>query len=170
MIAKTLFIFRIFRITGFILTAFLLSTCTVNAQSNDSMLNQLSHKWEHAKTYTLSLAAQMPAEDYDYRPVADIMTFKQQLLHITDNILWLSTAYLGENSEIKKIDTNHLTKEDLLEYVDAVYDYALHIHQHFLPQYLDDTVPFFAGPLTKRQIFFYCMITSRITWGNLSYT
>lgn len=32
-----------------------------NAQSTDSLLNQLARKWSNAKAYTLKMAALMPA-------------------------------------------------------------------------------------------------------------
>jgi hypothetical protein len=64
------------------------------AQGSDSLLNQLSAKWENAKTYTLKMADLMSSENYGFRPVAEEMSFKEQLLHIANNMKWLSSAFL----------------------------------------------------------------------------
>lgn len=79
-----------------ILLLLILSSFSVvlHAQSNDSLQVQLSRKWENAKAYALKMADLMPAENYDFRAVADVMSFKEQLLHIADNMKWLSSAFL----------------------------------------------------------------------------
>ncbi|MFN2439772.1 MAG: hypothetical protein ABR503_11280 [Chitinophagaceae bacterium] len=47
-----------------------------HAQSNDSLQVQLSRKWTNAKAYTLKTADLMPAENYGFRAVADLMVLK----------------------------------------------------------------------------------------------
>lgn len=39
------------------------------AQTNDSLLNQLSARWINAKTYALKVAELVPEAQYNFRPV-----------------------------------------------------------------------------------------------------
>jgi len=127
-------------------------TVNSNAQSKDSLLHQLARKWENAKAYTLKVAALMPEEEYNFKPVADEMTFGEQLLHIVQNMNWLSATYLFANKQNSKMDTAHLSKQAIMNIISAAYDSALAVHYRLTTKHLDETVPFFAGPMTRRQI------------------
>lgn len=127
-------------------------TVNSNAQSEDSLLHQLARKWENAKAYTLKVAAMMPEKDYNLKPVADEMTFGEQLLHICQNMNWLSVTYLLGSKQHNKSDTAHLSKQAIINIISAAYDSALAVHYRLTAKQLDETVPFFAGPMTRRQI------------------
>jgi len=129
-----------------------LSGSTLHAQTTDSLLVQLSRKWVHAKVYALKMAELMPEKDYDFRPVPDEMSFKQQLLHLADNIMWLSTSYLSPDLPKKKIDTANLSKRDVIAIVSDAYDLGLKAQRSVSVSRLDKKVDFFAGPMTIRQI------------------
>lgn len=123
----------------------------VCSQTNDSLLVQLSRKWTNAKAHTLKIADLMPGEFYDFKPVPEEMSFKEQLLHTAQNMQGLSSSYLLAASK------PHLNKEAkdkaaVLQILADSYDMALAAHQNLTAKQLDETVPFFAGPLTRRQI------------------
>ena len=122
------------------------------AQTSDSLLNQLSAKWKNAKTYTLKIAELMPEEQYNFKPVADEMNFGEQLLHIAQNMNWLSSAYLLGSKQNSKSDTKVLSKLSIINSISTAYDSALAIHYRLTPKQLDEVVPFFAGPKSRRQI------------------
>jgi uncharacterized damage-inducible protein DinB len=123
----------------------------LHAQSNDSFQVQLSRKWENAKTYTLKMADLMSAENYGFRPVAEEMSFKEQLLHIANNMKWLSSAFLFSQGSKQVSDTATMDKAAILKVLSDAYDEALTAH-HLNEKQLNETVPFFAGPMTRRQI------------------
>ena len=125
---------------------------TVRAQTEDSLIVQLSRKWVHAKAYALKMAELMPEKDYDFRPVPDEMSFRQQLLHLADNIVWLSTSYLSPDLPKRKIDTSNLSKSDVIKIVSDAYDIGLKAQTSLSKSRLDNKVKFFAGPMTIRQI------------------
>jgi len=127
---------------------------SLRAQTTDSLIVQLSRKWGHAKAYALKMAELMPEKDYDFKPVPDEMSFKQQLLHLADNIVWLSTSYLAPDLPKKKIDTANLSKKDVIKIVGDAYDIGLKAQMSVSVSQLDKTVKFFAGPMTIRQILF----------------
>lgn len=135
-----------------ILTSFFLNTSISYAQHTDSLNNQLAVKWANAKVYTLKMAELMPEELYDFKPVPEEMSFKQQLLHIAQNIQWLSTSYLLTGKKAPKVDPASLTKAEVMKIVGEAYDVGMLAHQSLPAGQLDEIVSFFAGPKTKRQI------------------
>lgn len=94
----------------------------------------------------------MPEDLYDFKPTADVMSFKEQLLHIAKNMQWLSTSYLLSGKEPIKNDSTFLTKKAIISRLNSAFDIGTLAHQNLSPEQLDETVSFFAGPKTKRQI------------------
>lgn len=122
------------------------------AQQKDSLTSQLETKWLNAKIYTLKMAELMPEELYDFKPVPDVMSFKEQLLHIAQNIQWLSTSYLLSGKKSPKNDSAFITKTAIIQRLTDAYNVGLLAHQSLSAKQLNETVSFFAGPMTKRQI------------------
>ena len=58
-------------------------------------------KWENSKSYLIAIAEKMPEENYDFKPTERQMSFKEQLIHINENMEWLSITYFT-NIEYKK--------------------------------------------------------------------
>lgn len=56
------------------------------------------------------------------------MSFGEQLLHIADNLVWLSSTYLREKAEDRKekSDAIKLSKTEIIQRVAEAYDFALH--------------------------------------------
>jgi hypothetical protein len=142
---------KIIRI-AFIVGLVALTGGSVHAQPKDSLIVELSRKWVHAKAYALKMAELMPENSYDFRPVSGEMSFREQLLHLADNIVWLSTDYLSPGMAKPKIDTSHLRKADVIKIVGDAYDIGLKAQASVPPTQMDKQVKFFAGPMTIRQI------------------
>ncbi len=119
--------------------------------STDSLVAQLSRKWTNAKVYALKMAELMPEEYYDFKPVPEEMSFKQQLLHIADNMKWLSSSYLFVPKKDKP-DTIAKDKVAVIKILSDAYDMGMKAHQSLTGKQLDEIVPFFAGPMNRRQI------------------
>jgi uncharacterized damage-inducible protein DinB len=123
------------------------------AQGKDSLLTQLERKWSNSKTYTLAIAKLMPEAFYNFKPVSEEMSFREQLLHIAKNMQWLSSSYLLSTEKIQIIDTASTNKASVIKVLSEAYDMAKAAHQKFPLNQLDEAVSFFAGPMTRRQIF-----------------
>lgn len=119
--------------------------------NSDSLVAQLSRKWANAKVYALKMAELMPEEYYDFKPVPEEMSFKQQLLHIADNMEWLSSSYLFIPKK-NKIDTAVKGKAAVIKILSDSYDMGMKANQSISDKQLDEVVPFFAGPMSRRQI------------------
>lgn len=138
----------------FFLSAVFFLTTSVAAQQSDSLVMQAAiKKLMSARQYTLDVAEGMPENKYDYKPVPDEMSFGAQLLHLADNLGWLSSAYLSTgNNPVTGADKKLTKKAEIKAVVEKAYDYALTALRNFDPARLADTVSFFAGLLTKLQI------------------
>jgi uncharacterized damage-inducible protein DinB len=142
------FIFLVFIVTFFAVPV------KLSAQNgSDSLLEQLARKWTNAKVYALKMAELMPEEYYDFKPVPEEMSFRQQLLHIAENIEWLSSTYLFVEKK-HEIDTSVKSKAALIKILSNAYDMGTAAHHNLSDKQLDETVPFFAGPMSRRQILF----------------
>ncbi len=131
---------------------FFIAPFKLSAQnSSDSLLAQLSRKWTNAKEYALKMAELMPEKYYDFKPVPEEMSFKQQLLHIADNMQWLSSAYLFV-PKANKIDTSVKSKAAVIKILSDAYDMGTAAHHNLSGKQLDEVVKFFAGPMMRRQI------------------
>ncbi|CAN5331389.1 hypothetical protein BH23BAC2_BH23BAC2_00360 [soil metagenome] len=51
--------------------------------------------WSRSGAYTLEVAEAMPEEDYNYKPEGGSMSFREQLIHITQNLAFLSMKIKG---------------------------------------------------------------------------
>ena len=98
------------------------------AQSNQMLIESHLVKLRNAKAYTLSIAEKLDADKFDFKPVKEEMSFKEQLVHIGENIYWLSSTYIKEESNPIKTNKNRaseMNKEQVVEFVSSAYDYAL---------------------------------------------
>jgi len=97
------------------------------AQSNQMLVESHLVKFKNAKTYTLAIAEKLDADKFDFKPVKEEMSFKEQFVHIGENIYWLSSAYIKEETNpIKTIKNraSEMNKEQVIEFVASAYDYA----------------------------------------------
>lgn len=91
----------------------------LNAQATDTLFLQAAiRKLHNAKAYTLKVADLMPAEFYQFRPSEQEMHFAEQLLHLSANLGWLSSAYLtdGQNP-VQKSNMTTFRKDSVIAVV-----------------------------------------------------
>lgn len=126
--------------------------CCVFRVYSQGVLEDFQKKWKNAATYTLAVADSMPAEKYDYRPTEQEMTFRQQLLHIVGNVMWLSSTYLGGEKFEKDLKSDKYSKAEVIEILQSAFAISSLALQQLKPEQLEEKVEFFAGPMNKRQI------------------
>ena len=138
----------------FIAVSFFFTFSSLIAQSVDTVfLNANITKLKNAKEYTLQVSDLMPEEKYNYKPSKEEMEFGKQLLHISENLCWLSSSYLTSNKNpLTAADGKITSKKDIVTVVKKGYDFAIDALQNFDPKTLTDTVKFFSGPMNKLQI------------------
>jgi uncharacterized damage-inducible protein DinB len=120
---------------------------------NDNFLSESVLKWERATAYTLEIARAMPASDYGFRPCPQEMTFGQQLDHMAENMAWLAGDYLAAAKFSHPLATKKdRTPQETITVLTAALTYAHDAIAATKPDQLGDKKPFFAGPMSKRQI------------------
>ncbi len=137
-----------------LLIATLFYSLPLNAQTIDSLfLNAAIAKLRHAKEYTAKVAQLMPEEKYAYKPTTSEMNFGEQILHISTNMGWLSSSYLGSSENpITKENQQVQKKTEIIAVMNKAYDFAISTLLQFGVAHLKDTVRFFSGPMNKLQI------------------
>jgi uncharacterized damage-inducible protein DinB len=135
------------------LAAAVLVASPLPAQPDDSLLAESVRKWERAAAYTLEVARALPAAQFGFRPVPEEMTFGQQLDHLAQNMTWLAGGHLTGTKFSHPLATKKdRSAAETLEVLAAALAYARDAIAATAPETLGETKPFFAGPMSKRQI------------------
>jgi uncharacterized damage-inducible protein DinB len=110
-------------------------------------------KWQNGLKYTEDVMNTLPDSLWNFKPVKEEMSFREQVLHITQNMYWLSSTYLnGENIGLKIKNEGQSIQEIKAQYLE-IGKYTLGVLRNLKENELTEKVPFFAGNLTRWQIF-----------------
>lgn len=131
----------------FLLTFLVITVAT----AQDTPISAFLEKWENSKNYLVEMAEAMPEDKYDYKPTERQKTFKEQLLHIKENMDWLSTTYFAKNKK-GATKQNYTTKTEVIQAIKKAFDNTAIIIKNASADELKEVVEFFAGPKTKLQI------------------
>lgn len=107
-------------------------------------------KWENSRVYLIEIAAAMPDSLYDYKPTERQMTFKEQLLHIQDNMNWLGTTYFSKDKP--QITTIPTSKAEVLNMISDAFQRVSEQIKYTSEEQFSETVKFFAGPKSRLQL------------------
>ena len=135
--------------TIFVLLVIVFNISAIMAQQITPKLAFLE-KWENSKNYLIAIAEAMPEDVYNYKPTKREMTFKEQLVHINENMEWLSSKYF--NKKESEISTTNNEKERIILNLKNSFKAVALIISETPDEDLKETVEFFAGPKSKLQI------------------
>ena len=135
---------------------FLIAICSLISFSvfaqNATPKGAFLQKWDNSKHYLVAIAELMPEEFYDFKPTERQRSFKEQLLHIKDNMDWLSATYFtSEEYKREKTDPT-ISKEETITLLIEAFDVSLDVINKTSEEELQETVEFFAGLKSKLQI------------------
>jgi uncharacterized damage-inducible protein DinB len=129
-----------------------LNSLSLNGQSNLA-LRELEEKWKNSMDYTMKIAELMPDSLYGFKPTDEEMSFGEQLLHMGQNMTWLSQVYMMNDTTFKKENKEQLFLAlDIKKEIEDAYALAMIAHKEMDINRLNDKMDFFAGPKTVRQI------------------
>jgi uncharacterized damage-inducible protein DinB len=129
--------------------------------SQDLFLDDYKLKWKNAGEYTLEFAQAMPEDKYGFTPVLPEMTFREQLKHIASNMVWLCSSYLeGKETTIDPTKAGD-SKKEIIGMLNQAFNYAKETIDGLEEKDLNETVDFFAGPMTRRRILL--LMTDHVT-------
>jgi uncharacterized damage-inducible protein DinB len=98
------------------------------SQTNQLLMASHIKKLENAKKYTLTIASQLNEDQYEFKPVTSEMSFKEQLVHVGENIFWLSSVYIAESTNpllTNKPHVHEMDKQKTLIFINEAYQYAI---------------------------------------------
>lgn len=114
---------------------------------------EILQKWKNAQDYTLKMAELMPEDKSKYKPTEEEMSFSEQLAHISDNMLWLSSTYItAEKRLILKNDFKDKNKSQSIQLLKQSFEFVEKSFQSLTDESLNTDVELFKKPFTKRQI------------------
>ncbi len=131
------------------------------AQNQSPFVADALSKWKGMKSYTMAVAEAMPEEKYSYKPVADENTFAFQLVHMANNMYFISSKLLkGTDSPIdlkvfeSKVKEEKLTKKEIIKHLSDAFDYTEQTFASMTDKTLEEELDYWGGHSTKRKIVF----------------
>lgn len=137
-----------------VISTLIMALLCLSSAAQSGFITDFQQKWQGAWDYTIEFAEAMPAKHYDYRPNKEERTYREQLIHMAGNMLWLGSDYLGAPDFDWDVDNPPEEKEELIRYLDDAFSHISKAVANFNPADLNDIVQFFAGPMSKRRVFF----------------
>jgi len=129
---------------------FLIVCMTKLAAQQTTPKSAFLEKWDNTRDYLIAVAEAMPEEHFDFKPVPREKSFIEQLIHIQENIDWLSTKYFDAGNRAVSIVDND--KERTIQNLKNSFANARTAVENTNKGDLDEVVSFFAGPKSKLQI------------------
>ena len=122
---------------------FILCLCPYT-QAQNSSIEALVADYERAKTLTLAYLEAMPDDKYSFKPTPEIRTFSEQMLHLAQGTIGLSSngtgadrIFPGENLEKTEA---YQTKSEVIRLVTASFDFAIEGIKNIDPESFDEIV------------------------------
>jgi uncharacterized damage-inducible protein DinB len=128
----------------FLILLFLISMTTF-AQAQSSVEDMIKD-WERAKAYTKEYLDAMPSEGYAIKPTAEMRSFAQQMLHLTDGNYGFASAATGVASPVGMGESEKATdqsKENVTKLVMAGYDFVINSIKTMTPAQLAESTTLF---------------------------
>lgn len=126
-------------------TLFILLGISTFAQAQTS-IDEIVKDWERAKAYTKEYLDAMPAESYGLKPTAEMRSFAQQMLHLTDANYGFSSAATGVSSPVGMGESEKSadqSKENVTKLVLAGYDFVINSVKTMTPAQLNEATQLF---------------------------
>jgi uncharacterized damage-inducible protein DinB len=124
------------------------------AQAQDDLfIRSTVERLKNAKDYSLKMAAAMPAEQYTFRPTPAEMSFGGMLMHMAENLLYISTEFVSsDRGRAMGAMPTDSSKASVIKTLSAAYDEAIATVAALPKENLADSVVFVAGKITKMQM------------------
>ena len=118
-----------------------------------SFLQDHITKWTNGLKYTEDVMNTLPDSLWNFKPVKEEMSFREQVLHITQNMYWLSSTYLNDKNTGLKIKDEGQSIQEIKTKYQEIAKYTIGVLRNLRENDLTEKVHFFAGNLTRWQIF-----------------
>jgi uncharacterized damage-inducible protein DinB len=128
---------------------------SVPLKAQNFFTSQYPKVWERASDYTLAVAKAMPEEHYAFKPDTGAMTFGGQMLHIVDNISFLTRLISGESKTFyDRNKAEELNKDEIIEILENANNYVGSLISGISTVDLNTGIEFRKLEMTKENIFY----------------
>lgn len=111
--------------------------------------------WQRASDYTMETAEAMPAAMYGFRPKEENMTFHGQLVHLIQNLAYLSELAAGTRPDFfqgRKPDL--LTKQEISSALQDAFRHVRKLINTTAEKTLAERIDFAGESITKETVFY----------------
>lgn len=142
------FLFSLLWVSG------LFTRVSAQAFSNDELKTIMANDWVRGKTYTNEYLNTMPADKYPFKAVDSVRSFAQQMLHLAmANVFLMATGADQQPLSWASFDlekrTTAQSKDSVLYYVNASYDFCLNAIKNCDPAKWKEKVSLFGFETTR---------------------
>ena len=126
-------------------TLFLLISGLANFSNAQGPIDQMIKEWQRAKIYTREYLDAMPDSGYSFKPTAEMRSFAEQMLHLTDANYGIASAATGEMQPVKDLEKSTMdkSKQNVTKIVMAGYDFVINSLQKLPANRLKETIKLF---------------------------
>ena len=110
--------------------------------------NEFLAKWKNSKEYTLKVASLMPEDHYDFSPAQGVRTFREQLDHISEAMVYHAGLSLNISNNSSKGHSKETILRNLKDNFEKVEQAILQLDE----QDFEEKVKFWDGPTTQRKL------------------
>ena len=118
----------------------------INGAVAQTATGDMVKDWERAKAYTKEYLDAMPDSGYALKPTADMRSFAEQMLHLTEANYGFAAAATGEKSAITQGSLEKSTdksKANVTKLVMEGYDFVINSAKKLTPAQLSQNVKIF---------------------------
>ncbi len=104
---------------------------------------------KHLKTsrdFTVKVAEQMPAADYNFKLTPPQMSFAEQLVHLSQGLEYFLSPFSGEKPNPGK--PKSMSKEDVIAFIKTSFDKAIDTVSKLTPEQISKTYKWPEGTIT----------------------
>jgi uncharacterized damage-inducible protein DinB len=133
--------------------SFLLYTLLCSASFGQDLFKEnLLEKWGNQKSYLLECVDSLEDVHMDYKANENSMSIRDLLLHMGQNMLWLSETYLDGGEYIPLYTHKDLSKREMMNHLESLFTYTHNAIEGVDPSQYKNGVDFFAGEKNVMQI------------------
>lgn len=126
------------------------SLYTLNAQTNQE---EFLAKWQNMKAYTVEILEAMPEDKLDFKPVDEVSSFRELIMHIAGGNVMMANNFLKEGNPGVDFENKSMSKAELADAVKTSFDFVAKTYSSLSESELGEEVEVFGGnKITRRQV------------------
>ena len=123
-----------------------------HAEQSSWLAQDFSTVWDHVTTSTLEYAEAMPENDYKFKPVPEIFSFAEQLLHIVGSNYNLSSRIPQEKKPDVNLDAEGKSKKEIIDILKRSFDYTAKVLESLSEEEAKKEFDFRGGKVNKFKV------------------